>query len=127
MYWELKQFGKKELNFLSKATDKQISDYFLSLPAVGKISGLSELNTGNIFFFTTILTKNSGFFPFSKQDLIFRIDILETCLNAQQEAYEYISSYTLSRKEVNRSENVIGWYHSYPGYGCWLPSIDVDK
>ncbi len=51
---------------------------------------------------------------------------LETRVNAQQEAYEYMSSYTLSAKEVNRPENVIGWYHSHPGYGCWLSGIDVD-
>lgn len=52
--------------------------------------------------------------------------LLETRVNAQQEAYEYMSSYTLSAKEVNRPENVIGWYHSHPGYGCWLSGIDVD-
>ncbi|CAF1253891.1 unnamed protein product [Rotaria sordida] len=50
----------------------------------------------------------------------------ETRVNAQQEAYEYMSSYTLWAKEVNRPENVIGWYHSHPGYGCWLSGIDVD-
>ncbi|KAM0846636.1 hypothetical protein ACQ4PT_055542 [Festuca glaucescens] len=22
-------------------------------------------------------------------------------------------------------ENVVGWYHSHPGYGCWLSDIDV--
>lgn len=22
-------------------------------------------------------------------------------------------------------ENVVGWYHSHPGYGCWLSGIDV--
>ena len=22
-------------------------------------------------------------------------------------------------------ENAIGWYHSHPGYGCWLSGIDV--
>ena len=37
-----------------------------------------------------------------------------------------MSSYTLWAKEVNRPENVIGWYHSHPGYGCWLSGIDVD-
>ena len=37
-----------------------------------------------------------------------------------------MSSYTLSAKEVGRPENVIGWYHSHPGYGCWLSGIDVD-
>uniref|UniRef100_A0A8D2H799 COP9 signalosome complex subunit 5 n=1 Tax=Urocitellus parryii TaxID=9999 RepID=A0A8D2H799_UROPR len=27
--------------------------------------------------------------------------------------------------EVGRLENAIGWYHSHPGYGCWLSGIDV--
>jgi len=26
---------------------------------------------------------------------------------------------------VCRQENAIGWYHSHPGYGCWLSGIDV--
>jgi len=26
---------------------------------------------------------------------------------------------------VSRPENVAGWYHSHPGYGCWLSGIDV--
>lgn len=60
------------------------------------------------------------------EHLIIEIHILETRVNAQQEAYEYMSSYTLSAKEVARPENVIGWYHSHPGYGCWLSGIDVD-
>ncbi|CAI9727182.1 COP9 signalosome complex subunit 5 [Octopus vulgaris] len=28
-------------------------------------------------------------------------------------------------EKVGRLENVIGWYHSHPGYGCWLSGIDV--
>ena len=31
----------------------------------------------------------------------------------------------LPRVQVGRLENVIGWYHSHPGYGCWLSGIDV--
>jgi len=49
----------------------------------------------------------------------------ETRVNAQQEAYEYMATYTDSCKAVGRPENVIGWYHSHPGYGCWLSGIDV--
>ncbi|KAK2997120.1 hypothetical protein RJ639_026422 [Escallonia herrerae] len=26
---------------------------------------------------------------------------------------------------AGRLENVVGWYHSHPGYGCWLSGIDV--
>jgi COP9 signalosome complex subunit 5 len=25
---------------------------------------------------------------------------------------------------VGRLENIVGWYHSHPGYGCWLSGID---
>merc|ERR1719311_1076652 len=28
--------------------------------------------------------------------------------------------------KVGRQENALGWYHSHPGYGCWLSGIDVD-
>ena len=26
---------------------------------------------------------------------------------------------------VGRLENMVGWYPSHPGYGCWLSGIDV--
>jgi COP9 signalosome complex subunit 5 len=28
--------------------------------------------------------------------------------------------------QAGRLEHAIGWYHSHPGYGCWLSGIDVD-
>ena len=28
-------------------------------------------------------------------------------------------------KQTGRPEIVVGWYHSHPGYGCWLSGIDV--
>lgn len=49
----------------------------------------------------------------------------ETRVNAQAQAYEYMTAYIDSAKEVGRLENAIGWYHSHPGYGCWLSGIDV--
>ncbi|PWN20609.1 Mov34-domain-containing protein [Microstroma glucosiphilum] len=50
----------------------------------------------------------------------------ETRVNAQNEAYEYMVEYLESSKQVGRLENAIGWYHSHPGYGCWLSGIDVN-
>ncbi|SPC62766.1 probable COP9 signalosome subunit 5 CSN5 [Ustilago sp. UG-2017b] len=50
----------------------------------------------------------------------------ETRVNAQNEAYEYMVQYLDHSKEVGRMENVVGWYHSHPGYGCWLSGIDVN-
>lgn len=29
------------------------------------------------------------------------------------------------RQASGREENIVGWYHSHPGYGCWLSGIDV--
>lgn len=49
----------------------------------------------------------------------------ETRVNAQNEAYEYMVDYIGKSKQVGRLENVLGWYHSHPGYGCWLSGIDV--
>jgi COP9 signalosome complex subunit 5 len=62
----------------------------------------------------------------------FRLPVegTETRVNAQSEADEYMVEYSrLSREEVGgggRQENIIGWYHSHPGYGCWLSGIDVE-
>lgn len=30
----------------------------------------------------------------------------------------------LARQLSGRLENMVGWYHSHPGYGCWLSGID---
>jgi len=29
-------------------------------------------------------------------------------------------------KQVGRSEMVVGWYHSHPGFGCWLSLVDIN-
>lgn len=49
----------------------------------------------------------------------------ETRVNAMAAGYEYMVNYVTSLQRVGRKENVVGWYHSHPGYGCWLSGIDV--
>jgi COP9 signalosome complex subunit 5 len=50
----------------------------------------------------------------------------ETRVNAQAEAYEYMVAYVDAARRAGRgSDHVVGWYHSHPGYGCWLSGIDV--
>lgn len=49
----------------------------------------------------------------------------ETRVNAQAEAYEYMVDFLSTAQTAGRPENVVGWYHSHPGYGCWLSGIDV--
>jgi len=49
----------------------------------------------------------------------------EVRVNAAVEGYEYMVNYLSLIEQVGRAENAIGWYHSHPGYGCWLSGIDV--
>jgi len=50
----------------------------------------------------------------------------ETRVNAQAEAYEFMVDFDSTCQAVGRREHVVGWYHSHPGYGCWLSGIDVN-
>ncbi|KAF8920826.1 JAB1/Mov34/MPN/PAD-1 ubiquitin protease-domain-containing protein [Mucidula mucida] len=50
----------------------------------------------------------------------------ETRVNAANEANEYMVEYIQGSEKAERLENAIGWYHSHPGYGCWLSGIDVN-
>jgi len=29
-------------------------------------------------------------------------------------------------RQTGRPETVVGWYHSHPGFGCWLSGVDVN-
>lgn len=54
------------------------------------------------------------------------VEATETRVNAMGDAYGYIVQYLTSLRKVGRNENIVGWYHSHPGYGCWLSRIDID-
>ncbi|ODA79747.1 hypothetical protein RJ55_05341 [Drechmeria coniospora] len=58
----------------------------------------------------------------------FRLPVegTETRVNAQDQANEYLVEYLDLCRSQGRQENVVGWYHSHPGYGCWLSGIDVE-
>lgn len=57
----------------------------------------------------------------------FRLPVegTETRVNAQSEADEYMVEFLAKSREAGQTENAVGWYHSHPGYGCWLSGIDV--
>ncbi|KAL9092777.1 MAG: hypothetical protein Q9159_000675 [Coniocarpon cinnabarinum] len=57
----------------------------------------------------------------------FRLPVegTETRVNAQDEANEYMVNFLVRARESGQMENAVGWYHSHPGYGCWLSGIDV--
>lgn len=48
----------------------------------------------------------------------------ETRVNAQLESYEYMVQYMDAF--VGCEDRIVGWYHSHPGYGCWLSNIDIE-
>src|ERR1044071_3006250 len=35
-------------------------------------------------------------------------------------------THTLTRGCIRRPEMVVGWYHSHPGFGCWLSGVDIN-
>jgi len=49
----------------------------------------------------------------------------ETRVNASAGANEYMVQYVTSGELIGKREGTCGWYHSHPGYGCWLSGIDV--
>ena len=57
----------------------------------------------------------------------FRLPVegTETRVNAQDEANAYMVEFLRLSRESGQLENAVGWYHSHPGYGCWLSGIDV--
>lgn len=62
----------------------------------------------------TIIVKNCYALP---------VEGTETRVNAQIESYEYMVQYL--NILADRDLNIVGWYHSHPGYGCWLSGIDI--
>ncbi len=50
----------------------------------------------------------------------------ETRVNAGADAVEYMVNFREMSEKIGKEENIVGWYHSHPGYGCWLSGIDVD-
>lgn len=57
----------------------------------------------------------------------FRLPVegTETRVNAQEEANAYMVEFLQRARDAGQLENAVGWYHSHPGYGCWLSGIDV--
>jgi COP9 signalosome complex subunit 5 len=55
------------------------------------------------------------------------VEASETRVNAAADGNEYMCNHKDDSELVNRPENVCGWYHSHPGYGCWLSGIDVNN
>lgn len=53
------------------------------------------------------------------------VEATETRVNAHADAEAFMVAFPQMSRESDRQENLVGWYHSHPGYGCWLSGIDV--
>ena len=80
---------------------------------------------GNIEIMGLLLGKVDGNVMIVMDAFALPVEGTETRVNAQAQGYEYMTEYVEAAKKVGRLENAIGWYHSHPGYGCWLSGIDV--
>mmetsp|Transcript_43520 Transcript_43520/g.57591 ORF Transcript_43520/g.57591 Transcript_43520/m.57591 type:complete len:134 (+) Transcript_43520:253-654(+) len=65
-------------------------------------------------------------------DTMYVLDVIalpevgtETRIGTSEAGIEYMMARKDEGEEVHRPENIVGWYHSHPGYGCWLSGIDV--
>eukprot|EP01065_Artemidia_motanka_P035664 TRINITY_DN43566_c0_g1_i1.p1 TRINITY_DN43566_c0_g1~~TRINITY_DN43566_c0_g1_i1.p1 ORF type:complete len:366 (+),score=109.13 TRINITY_DN43566_c0_g1_i1:64-1161(+) len=43
-----------------------------------------------------------------------------------QASSEYMVNYFTHAERIGKVENAVGWYHSHPGYSCFLSGIDVE-
>ncbi len=80
---------------------------------------------GNIEVMGLMLGKIMGDTMVVMDSFELPVEGTETRVNAAAEGYEYMVDYMQKIKDVGRLENAMGWYHSHPGYGCWLSGIDV--
>ena len=48
----------------------------------------------------------------------------ETTIESIDEGFQVKMTEML--KQTGRKEIVVGWYHSHPGFGCWLSSTDIN-
>ncbi len=53
------------------------------------------------------------------------VESTETRVNAGEECLDYMIRKTELYEGLGRKDNCVGWYHSHPGFGCWLSGIDV--
>ncbi|XP_041357618.1 COP9 signalosome complex subunit 5-like [Gigantopelta aegis] len=81
---------------------------------------------GNMEVMGFLLGKVDGNTMIVMDGVALPVEGTETRVNAHAQAYEYMAAYHVAAVQVSRLENQIGWYHSHPGYGCWLSGIDVN-
>lgn len=107
-----------------KSDKKYFSKVYISMVALLKMT-LHAVSGGNIEVMGMITGKIIANAIVVMDVYALPVEGTETRVNAQAEGYEYMVRYLENSKRAGKSENIVGWYHSHPGYGCWLSGIDV--
>jgi len=120
--------SEKSQRFLNTKPWSKDPNYFKKV----KISAIALLKMvmharsgGTIEIMGLMMGKVDGDTMIVMDSFALPVEGTETRVNAQTEGYEYMVEYLRIIKEAGRLENALGWYHSHPGYGCWLSGIDV--
>lgn len=107
-----------------KKDPKYFNKVYISSLALFKMANLA-IKGGNIEVMGSLLGKVNDNCIIVTDVFAIPVEGTETRVNAQIEGYEYMVSYLQASNQINDKENIVGWYHSHPGYGCWLSGIDV--
>jgi len=57
---------------------------------------------------------------------VFAMPQSGTGVSVEAVDYVYQTAMMERLKQTGRPEMVVGWYHSHPGFGCWLSSVDMN-
>ena len=128
---ELFQFDENEANELYQAKPwKKDEHYFkkVKISAIALIKMVMHAKSGgNIEIMGLMQGKVRGDTFWVMDTFALPVEASETRVNAAADGNEYMCNHKDDSELVNRPENVCGWYHSHPGYGCWLSGIDVNN
>ncbi|RUS20143.1 JAB1/Mov34/MPN/PAD-1 ubiquitin protease-domain-containing protein [Endogone sp. FLAS-F59071] len=125
IYYYDKEANNKEVNGKPWAKDPH---YFtkVKISVVALIKMVMHARSGGVNEVMGMMEgKISGDTMIIMDSFALPVEGTETRVSAMNEANEYMVNHLEKGKEVGRLENAIGWYHSHPGYGCWLSGIDV--
>lgn len=56
---------------------------------------------------------------------VFAMPQLQTTVSVEAVDPAYQANMFEKLKLVGKENVMVGWYHSHPGYGCWLSGVDV--
>lgn len=107
-----------------KTDPKYFNKVYISSIAMFKMAKLA-IEGGNIEVMGSLLGRVNNNCIIVTDVFAIPVEGTETRVNAQIEGYEYMVSYLQATNQLCAKENIVGWYHSHPGYGCWLSGIDV--